>query len=528
MAKYLDYTGLQYLWTKIKNYVSTQPLGANVRYDVQSLTDAQKEQARQNIAAANTNPNLLRNWYWVGGGTAGKFPVNQRGKNYYAVNDYTIDGWKGVNLYADGKTVKVATQDGGLVLAGDTGSQDSYVQFQQIIDNPPYGKEVTLSVLVDTLGADSEGNYPQIWCGASVYKNVTNVGLISTTFTYPTASSENYIRIVLYDGATTAASVRIQAIKLELGSVSTLEQDAAPDYGVELTRCIYSKADPNDPYANNGFGRSNPNLLDNAYFVGGGSQLGDNIFPINQRGQTSYTGGYGIDRWRCWQASTVTLTATGLTFATGASGDGLFQYFPKGKFESLYGETVTASLLLTDGTLYTATGVASADCWIATSFSNGYFGYICNGTEANFRVSLDANQSISIKAVKLEKGTVSTLANDPPPDFGEELRKCQHYLYAVTFPGYSYTGQICFALDTTNINWVITTPTPMVQDKLPSVTVTNSLYANGVAISNYAIVNYPYGNNVKVSAQAGGLTNGQLYPITTSANEAKVLISAEL
>ena len=178
--------------------------------------------------------------------------------------------------------------------------------------------------------------------------------------------------------------------------------------------------------------QSNDNLLDNAYFVGGGSQLGDGIFPINQRGQTSYTGGYGIDRWRCWQASTVTLTATGLTFATGASGDGLFQYFPKGKFESLYGETVTASLLLTDGTLYTATGTASADCWIATSFSGGYFGYVCNGTEANFRVSLDANKSIPIKAAKLEKGTVSTLANDPPPDFGEELRKCQRYLRYVS------------------------------------------------------------------------------------------------
>lgn len=174
--------------------------------------------------------------------------------------------------------------------------------------------------------------------------------------------------------------------------------------------------------------QSNRNLLDNAYFVGGGSQLGDGGFPINQRGQTSYAGGYGIDRWRCWQESTVTLTAAGLTFATGANADGLFQYFTKGKFESLYGETVTASLLLTDGTLYTATGTASADCWISKSFSGGYFGYICNGTEANFRISLNANQSKSIKACKLEKGTVSTLANDVPPDFGEELRKCQRYL----------------------------------------------------------------------------------------------------
>lgn len=173
---------------------------------------------------------------------------------------------------------------------------------------------------------------------------------------------------------------------------------------------------------------SNRNLLDNWYFVGGGSQLGDGIFPINQRGQTSYTGGRSIDRWRCWQSSTVTLTAAGLTFATGAKADGLFQYFPKGKFESLYGETVTASLLLKDGTLYTATGTASANCWIVKNFSGGYFGYICNGTEANFRINLNANQSKSIKACKLEKGTYSTLLNDVPPDFGAELAKCQWYL----------------------------------------------------------------------------------------------------
>ena len=32
-----------------------------------------------------------------------------------------------------------------------------------------------------------------------------------------------------------------------------------------------------------------------------------------------------------------------------------------------------------------------------------------------------------IQAVKLETGPVSTLANDPPPDFGLELLKCQRY-----------------------------------------------------------------------------------------------------
>lgn len=45
---------------------------------------------------------------------------------------------------------------------------------------------------------------------------------------------------------------------------------------------------------------SNPNLLDNWYFVGGGSQQGGGQFPINQKGKTEYAGGArGLDRWVC-------------------------------------------------------------------------------------------------------------------------------------------------------------------------------------------------------------------------------------
>lgn len=201
--------------------------------------------------------------------------------------------------------------------------------------------------------------------------------------------------------------------------------------GIPFKNESLTEAEAAQARANIRAGGSNRNLLDNAYFVGGGSQLGDGVFPINQRGLTSYTNTtYLVDRWRMGaNTSTVTLTASGLTFATGANADGLFQYFPQGKIESLYGLTVTASLLLTDGTLYTATGVADAACWITTDINGGYFGY----TNGYIRLNLDANKSISIKAAKLEVGTVSTLANDPPPDFGEELRKCQRYLRYVPF-----------------------------------------------------------------------------------------------
>lgn len=281
---------------------------------------------------------------------------------------------------------------------------------------------------------------------------------------------------------------------------------------------------------------SNDNLLDNAYFVGGGSQLGDGVFPINQRGQTSYAGGYGIDRWRCWKASTVTLSATGLTFTTGANADGLFQYFSKGKFESLYGETVTTSLLLTDRTLYTATGTASADCWIATSFSGGYFGYVCNGTEANFRINLDANKSKSIKACKLEKGTYSTLLNDVQPDFGKELEKCKRYLQRVRQPQ-GYKSSVGFGMVGAASNILRTTiplSSPLRNATSITATATNTgqmfVWGNGsyysvTGVTGRTVLN---GNAIVDITVNGTLENYKTYNLILNNADAYIDLSAPL
>ena len=54
------------------------------------------------------------------------------------------------------------------------------------------------------------------------------------------------------------------------------------------------------------------NLLDNSDFRN----------PVNQRGQASYTGEYGIDRWRVWNSDTLTVNSGYIT------GNGyVFQYF---------------------------------------------------------------------------------------------------------------------------------------------------------------------------------------------------------
>ena len=280
-----------------------------------------------------------------------------------------------------------------------------------------------------------------------------------------------------------------------------------------------------------GLFNSNDNLLDNAYFVGGGSQLGDGIFPINQRGQTSYNGGItGFDRWTVDGGDfTATLESGGVRVTSTTPYAGLSQILPAYKLQN--GETYTYSIVV-DGVLHTATFVANSD----GNWANIYYGedwYVpyqfING-KWTFKIinTLTSNgMNHLISEAKIEKGTVSTLANDPVPDFGDELRKCQRYLYIPTFPWYAWTGTLAMATSATDFNWVINTPVPMRQGAVPTIGITGSVYINGTAASNLSIVNAPVGNLVKISGTSAGMTSGQLYPVNTSADNVSVILSAE-
>lgn len=178
---------------------------------------------------------------------------------------------------------------------------------------------------------------------------------------------------------------------------------------------------------------SNPNLLDNWYFVGGGSQQGGGQFPINQRGKTSYTGtGYGIDRWLLNSDDTLTVSTTGVTITRSGN-----DYVMQQLFESLISssEVVTVSVLFGDGFLAYASG--AVENGVSTPIhSNFVFQIESDGDKVSF-VSHTQNSSIEIIAAKLELGPVQTLAhqdaegnwilNDPPPNFQQELAKCQRY-----------------------------------------------------------------------------------------------------
>lgn len=266
-------------------------------------------------------------------------------------------------------------------------------------------------------------------------------------------------------------------------------------------------------------GGSNRNLLDNWYFVGGGSQLGNGIFPINQRGQTSYAAnGYGIDRWLCYGGA-ITIEADGLSVPA----NGVLTQPTENRLTQLNGETLTMSVLYDTGI---ETGTAVLDLSGNTLFiNNGSTGqsYITSGG----LVQTYKGTASKIRAIKLEKSTVSTLANDVPPAFDAVLRKCQEYLYIPTFPWYAWTGTLAMATSATDFNWVINTPVPMRKGAIPTIGITGSVYINNTAASNLNIVNEPVGNLVKISGTSAGMTSGQLYPVNTYADNVSVILSAE-
>ena len=220
--------------------LSASSVGA-VDYNThQTLTDAQKQQARENInapapytAGANIsisnsvidtkafpcNPNLLDNWYFGN-------PVNQRGQMSYTIAGYTIDRWK---LDIGGGI----TIDNGLNIV----KANSYVG-QYFNDFDKYiGRQLTGSVLM------SDGN---LYTGTFTYNGTE--GQAQTFFT------NSFIGMYIQKLSTTLTqvefntiidNVKILAAKLELGSQQTLAHkeygdwvlNEIPKFGDQLAEC---------------------------------------------------------------------------------------------------------------------------------------------------------------------------------------------------------------------------------------------------------------------------------------------------
>ena len=149
----------------------------------------------------------------------------------------------------------------------------------------------------------------------------------------------------------------------------------------------------------------NPNLLDNWYFQ-------DSVNQRNVSG-TIDTVGYFLDRWKLVSGS-ATVGSNGITL------NGTIVQI----LETAVSTDVTASALTTEGI-------------VNASYDSSSKTFYLNGTGQTF------------VAAKLELGTQQTLAHQDDngvwvlneiPDYGEQLRRCQRYLYAFNFEDWSSVG----------------------------------------------------------------------------------------
>lgn len=185
----------------------------------------------------------------------------------------------------------------------------------------------------------------------------------------------------------------------------------------------------------------NPNMLDNWYFGN----------PVNQRGQTSYTGaGYGIDRWKTGDGVATTVANGALNISYSTPGWNLVEPLDN---MLIPGATYTLSCIYKASVnpirLVVAWGSSAFFYNEASPISDDWALAQITGTiPANATISFNqvAIQSLgssagdfSLKAIKLELGSQQTLAHQENgvwvlneiPDYGEQLRRCQRYYQVI-------------------------------------------------------------------------------------------------
>ena len=184
-----------------------------------------------------------------------------------------------------------------------------------------------------------------------------------------------------------------------------------------------------------------PNLLDNAYFVGGGTGWG--VFPVNQRGQVTFTVVNPMfDRWKAAYGINFTsqLLAAGWKLSGGTPWTSYLQMLGQ---SFIAGDLYTLTALFSDGSLVTGqvTAPSHSDGEYSGSLyltSSSYMRLAYNAGDAFEIIAASGDTIPTIEFLKLEHGAGQTAAHQKSDgtwamlpqnlDYGRELLTCQQYL----------------------------------------------------------------------------------------------------
>ena len=273
-----------------------------------------------------------------------------------------------------------------------------------------------------------------------------------------------------------------------------------------------------------------PNLLDNAIFIGGGSQQGGGQLPVNQRGQTSYTAQGGIfDRWKFYYTAGCTgkidLLAEGIQVTTtGGSQISDYTNFQQALYTTIDTSKEICVSVIVDGVLHQSCGKIPVTVPLGGA----------NRAELHsneFRFILLSGSTYKIQAVKVEYGTTQTLAYQddtgawqllpqPESDYATQLAKCQRYLIPIG-------ANSCWGLAESNTTAYLYLPlpvsmrtTPVFQGNLPP-----TLWPGGNSVTSISVFSpSAIENMITLQVDGTGFVARNVY----SLNQPIGFLSAEL
>lgn len=477
---------------------------------------------KNDIEGRIINPNLLINWYFAN-------PVNRKGATKYTVG-YGLDMWQLSNA-----TITLQDHSTTITFNG-TGVCIQIIKG----GNDLVGKQLTLSALTE----DNE-----LVSGSAIIPiNESYVGNIFSKdkrwyldIKYRSSDNSAIFRFV---GASSAnnPSVSIIAAKLELGSVQTLAHqengkwvlNEIPNYAEQYAICSqYS------PITGEFVGsqHSNQNLLDNWYFLN----------PINQKGEKTYSSTsntYCFDRWLTFGASSVEILNNGVKI-----NGTIDQLLAVDVCQVIYGKETTVSVLYSDGELVSSTGTPGANITgycrgnkdDGTSNFNIYGGWNASTNRYIYQFLITGTPNCTVVAAKVELGPVQTLAhrengewvlNDQPPNYQQELAKCQWY--QVVFTGNANMIATGIASGPREAYMMIPVPVPMrgqptVSYKDLYITSRNHFVANSIPVINIGSIRNAGTNiNISVSTEKDELISGDFVMLQIRSNDGYFILDANL
>lgn len=260
--------------------------------------------------------------------------------------------------------------------------------------------------------------------------------------------NKNYERVNWKDYPSTDTPITAENLNVMDKGISDT-QDGLVEMQQDMINELSTKADTNSI--------CNPNLLDNGHF------------SVNQRGSSSYSSAnttpYCVDRWQLEWNMKVDVDSNGISIIATNAQSAIRQKIESNVWNRLVADnaTVTLSIILQDGRIYSGqrninsiSPIQVADIGLL-QIQNGYFRMVVGSTKA-----------MNIRAIKLEVGSISTIANDVD-NYTEELIRCQRYFYKYTLGTYACSVGSGYVADATHARVSIQLPTTMY--KSPTITV---------------------------------------------------------